>query len=50
MFEFETSDLIIVLAIVLVIFGLKRLPQMGGGRSREIKGVRQDKSSQEEDT
>ncbi|OGW35928.1 MAG: preprotein translocase subunit TatA [Nitrospirae bacterium GWC2_56_14] len=40
MFGLGTTELIIILAIVLVIFGASRLPQLGEGLGKAIKGFK----------
>lgn len=49
-----TTELILILVIVLVLFGAKRLPEMGAGLARGIKSFRKnisdadDKKEEEE--
>ena len=41
MFGLGVSELLIILVIVLVVFGAKRLPQLGAGVGGMIQGFRQ---------
>ena len=46
-----TTELILILVIVLVLFGAKKLPEIGGGLARGIKSFRKnmsDESSKDE--
>ena len=36
-----TPELLVILAIVIVLFGAKRLPELGSGLAKSIKGFRQ---------
>lgn len=40
MFGLGTTELIVILVIVLVIFGANRLPQLGEGLGKAIKGFK----------
>ncbi|PCI45363.1 MAG: twin-arginine translocase TatA/TatE family subunit [Proteobacteria bacterium] len=40
MFGLGTTELILILVIVVVLFGAKRLPALGEGLARGIKGFR----------
>lgn len=40
MFGLGTTELIIILVIVLIIFGANRLPQLGEGLGKAIKGFK----------
>ena len=40
MFGLGTQELIIILAIVFLIFGAKRLPEMGKGLGQAIRGFK----------
>jgi len=37
-----TTELILILVIVLVLFGAKKLPEIGGGLARGIKSFRKN--------
>ena len=41
MFGIGMQELLIILVLVLVIFGAKRLPEIGGGLGRAIRNFRQ---------
>lgn len=45
---FGTQELLIVLVIVLVIFGAKRLPELGSGIGQAIKNFKKATSEPEE--
>ena len=49
-FRFGPMELIIVLVVVLIIFGVGRLPEIGGAMGKAIKELRssQDKSADEQ--
>jgi sec-independent protein translocase protein TatA len=54
MFGLGVQELLIILAILLLIFGPKRLPQLGSALGRTIKGFRKgvqesDEASSSED-
>ncbi len=49
MFGIGTTELILVLVIVLVIFGASRLPQLGEGLGKAIKGFKKGISGDGED-
>ncbi len=54
MFGLGTTELILILIIVIVLFGAKRLPQVGAGLAKGIKSFRSniaddDKSSRDDD-
>ena len=40
MFGFGVGELLIILAIVVVLFGARRLPELGSGLGKAIKGFR----------
>ena len=40
MFGLGTTELILILIIVIVLFGAKRLPQVGAGLAKGIKSFR----------
>ena len=48
MFGIGMQELLIILVLVLVIFGAKRLPEIGGGRGRAIRNFRQAASEPDE--
>ncbi len=51
MFGLGVQELLIILAILLLIFGPKRLPQLGSALGRTIKGFRKGvQESEEEDS
>jgi len=49
-FHIGPTELIIVLAIILVIFGVGRLPEIGGAMGRAIRGFRREVGTEEEST
>ncbi|MBI4496013.1 MAG: twin-arginine translocase TatA/TatE family subunit [Deltaproteobacteria bacterium] len=50
MFGLGSQELIIILAIVFLIFGAKRLPEIGSGLGRAIKNFKGGMKSIEEGT
>ncbi len=50
MFGLGTQELIIILAIVFLIFGAKRLPELGSGIGKAIKNFRGGMKSIAEET
>jgi sec-independent protein translocase protein TatA len=42
------TELIIILAIILIIFGVGRLPEIGSAMGRAIRGFRRETTSEEE--
>ena len=40
MFGIGTQEILVILVIVLVVFGAKRLPEIGGGLGRAIRNFR----------
>ena len=50
MFGLGTQELIIILAIVFLIFGAKRLPEIGSGLGKAIKNFKGGVKSIEEGT
>ena len=48
MFGIGMQELLIILVLVLVIFGAKRLPEIGGGLGRAIRNFRQAASETDE--
>lgn len=48
MFGIGMQELLIILVLVLVIFGAKRLPEIGGGLGRAIRNFRQASSEPDE--
>jgi len=48
MFGLGVQELLIILAILLLIFGPKRLPQLGSALGRTIKGFRKDVQESDE--
>ena len=48
MFGLGTQEILVILVIVLVVFGAKRLPEIGGGLGRAIRNFRQAASEPDE--
>ncbi len=48
MFGIGTHELLIILLVVLVIFGAKRLPEIGSGLGRAIRNFRQASNEPDE--
>ena len=48
MFGIGMQELLIILVLVLVIFGAKRQPEIGGGHGRAIRNFRQAASEPDE--
>jgi len=48
MFGIGMQELLIILVLVLIIFGAKRLPEIGGGLGRAIRNFRQASSEPDE--
>ena len=48
MFGIGTQEIVVILVIVLVVFGAKRLPEIGGGLGRAIRNFRQAASEPDE--
>lgn len=48
MFGIGMQELLIILVLVLVIFGAKRLPEIGAGLGRAIRNFRQASSEPDE--
>ncbi|MDJ0851446.1 MAG: twin-arginine translocase TatA/TatE family subunit [Myxococcota bacterium] len=48
MFGIGTTELLIVLGIVVVIFGARRLPELGSGMGKAIKNFKAGVSGQDE--
>ena len=48
MFGIGTQEIRVILVIVLVVFGAKRLPEIGGGLGRAIRNFRQAASEPDE--
>lgn len=40
MFGLGTQEILVILLVVLVVFGAKRLPEIGGGLGRAIKNFK----------
>ena len=49
-FHIGPMELIIVLAIILIIFGVGRLPEIGGAMGKAIRGFRSESKGEEEST
>jgi len=50
MFGLGLPELIVILVIVVVIFGANRLPQLGEGLGKAIKGFKKGLSDSNEET
>ena len=48
MFGIGTTELIIILAIVVVLFGARRLPELGSGLGKAIKNFKSGISGKDE--
>ena len=48
MFGIGMQELLVILVLVLVVFGAKRLPEIGGGLGRAIRNFRQASSEPDE--
>ena len=48
MFGIGTTELFIILGIVIVIFGARRLPELGSGLGQAIKNFKKGVSSEDE--
>ncbi|MFQ5581600.1 MAG: twin-arginine translocase TatA/TatE family subunit [Mariprofundaceae bacterium] len=48
MFGLGTTELILILVIVLVLFGAKKLPEMGAGLAKGIRSFRKNISEEEQ--
>ena len=48
MFGIGTTELLILLVIVIVIFGARRLPELGSGRGKAIKNFKAGVSTEDE--
>ena len=48
MFGIGTTELVIVLAIVVVVFGARRLPELGSGLGKSIKNFKAGLSGKDE--
>lgn len=47
MFGIGTTELIIILAIVVIIFGVGKLPQIGDGLGKAVRGLKKGLSEEE---
>ncbi len=48
MFGIGTQELLLILVVVLLIFGAKKLPEIGGGLGRAIRNLRRASSEPDE--
>ncbi len=48
MFNFGPVELFIILAIVIVIFGARKLPELGSGMGKAIKNFKKGLSGEDE--
>ncbi len=48
MFGIGMQELLVILVVVLVVFGAKRLPEIGGGLGRAIRNFKQAASEPDE--
>lgn len=48
MFGFGTQELIIILVIILILFGAKRLPELAGGIGKAIKNFKKGMNEPDE--
>ena len=48
MFGLGMQEILLILVLVLVVFGAKRLPEIGGGLGRAIRNFRQAASEPDE--
>ena len=49
MFNLGPTELIIILVIVLIIFGVGRLPEIGGALGKSIREFRQNSNAEDKD-
>ncbi|MCR4288267.1 MAG: twin-arginine translocase TatA/TatE family subunit [Deltaproteobacteria bacterium] len=49
MFGLGTTELILILVIVLLIFGVGKLPQIGDGMGKAIKGFKKGLAEEEQE-
>jgi len=49
MFGLGTTELIVILAIVLIVFGVGKLPEIGGGMGKALKNFKKATSDEEID-
>jgi len=48
MFGIGTTELLIILGIIIVIFGARRLPELGSGLGQAIKNFKKGMSTEDE--
>lgn len=48
MFGMRTTEILIILAVVLLLFGAKRLPEMGKSLGSALRGFKKSVSGEEE--
>jgi len=49
MFGFGSQELLIILALVIVLFGAKRIPQLGGSLGKGIRNFKSGLNSQDKE-
>lgn len=50
MFGIGTTELIIILIIILIIFGAGKLPEIGSGLGRALKNFRRETDGEDKDS
>ena len=49
MFGLGATELVIILAIVVLLFGARRLPEIGSGLGRAIRGFKEETQDRDKD-